>query len=55
MDIWVPEPLYRIFPKMNVLLGVFFMWSAGGRLSLALSLALVGYGATVLLARAVGK
>ena len=55
MAIWIPEPLYRIFPKMNVLVGVFFMISASGKASLVLSLALVGYGAWMLGVRAAGK
>jgi hypothetical protein len=55
MDIWIPEPLYRIFPKMNVLLGSFFTIVASGKVSLALSLALVGYGTWMLVARAVGR
>lgn len=55
MDIWVPEPLYRIFPKVAVVLGGIFLLMACGKVSLVLSLALLGYGATVALARAVGK
>ncbi|MBU1564243.1 MAG: hypothetical protein KJ630_01275 [Proteobacteria bacterium] len=55
MRIWIPEPLYQIFPRFNVLLGLIFMIVASGKVSLGLALALIGYGLSMALARAVGR
>lgn len=51
MDIWLPEPLYRMFPAFNISLGGCFLLLSSSKLSLILALALLGYGAAMFVAR----
>lgn len=53
MQIWLPEPLYRLFPLMSISLGGLFGFTAPGVLSLILSIGLVAYGVLVLADRAI--
>jgi len=44
MRIWLPETLYRLFPKAAFLAGMFFALVPGNWATMALSSVLVGYG-----------
>lgn len=42
--IWIPEPLYRIFPYIVLWIGLICTFAVEGVLAMGLSGALVGYG-----------
>lgn len=54
MAIWLPEPLYRLFPWLSVGAGLFFFAFVQGFVSVLLCGALIGYGLGARLRRAVG-
>ncbi len=52
--VWIPEPMYRLFPWVSMGGGMIFCVFMQGLVSVGLCLALVGYGLLVQLRRAVG-
>lgn len=53
-EVWIPEPLYRLFPWVSMGIGIVAGVCVQGLVSIGLCLALVGYGLLVQLRRAVG-
>jgi hypothetical protein len=53
-QVWIPEPMYRLFPWVSMTTGAFFYVFVQGFVSLGLCGMLVGYGLVVELRRAVG-